>query len=196
MIKLNVRGDVAGEWLENSIRYLVSEAASGGPGRMVLLSKMAEAFFIETLRRYMEQLPAGQTGWLAGARDPVVGGVLALMHREPCHSWTAAELAAKVGASRSVIAERFARFLGEPPHAYLARWRLQLAARLLETTGQTIVRIAGEVGYEAEAAFNRAFKREFGLPPARYRKRLTSGGIRPPAGSAAAARVAGTGAGG
>jgi AraC-like DNA-binding protein len=172
LIKLNVRGDAAGEWLENSIIYLVSEASSGRPGRMVLLSKMAEALFVETMRRYMEQLPAEQTGWLAGARDPVVGGVLALLHRQPCHPWTAAELANKVGASRSVIAERFARFLGEPPHAYLARRRLRLAARLLETTRKTIVQVAAEAGYESEAAFNRAFKREFGLPPARYRKKL------------------------
>ena len=84
----------------------------------------------------------------------------------------------RVGASRSVIAERFARFLGEPPHAYLARWRLRLAARLLETTRKTILQVAGEVGYESEAAFNRAFKREFGLPPARYRKSLAQSAMQ------------------
>lgn len=175
MIKLNVRGDPAGAWLENSIRYLVSEAESDRPGRMVMLSKLGEALFVETLRRYMEQLPVEQTGWLAGARDPIVGAVLALLHSKPCHPWTTSELAAQAGASRSVIVERFARFLGEAPHVYLARWRLQLAARLLETTRKTVVQIAGEVGYESEAAFNRAFKREFGAPPARYRKQLAAG---------------------
>jgi AraC-like DNA-binding protein len=179
MFKMNVRGDPSGAWLENSIRHLVSEAASGRPGRTALLSKMAEALFIETLRRYMEQLPAGQGGWLAAARDPVVGTVLALLHRRPCHRWTTAELAQQAGASRSVLNERFTRFLGEPPQAYLSRWRLQLAARLLETTPQTIVRIAGDVGYESEAAFNRAFKREFGLPPAQYRKTLAGGAPEP-----------------
>jgi AraC-like DNA-binding protein len=172
LIKVNVRGDATGAWLENSIRHLVSEADAARPGHAVLLSKMAEALFIETLRRYMEQLPAEQVGWLAAARDPVVGAVLALLHRDPGHPWNAQELATKVGASRSVIAERFARFLGEPPHAYLTRWRLQLAARLLETSRQTIVQVAGEVGYESQAAFNRAFKREFGRPPAQYRKGL------------------------
>lgn len=175
LVKINVRGDATGEWLENSIRYLVSEAGTSRPGHQALLSKMAEALFVETLRRYMEGLPAQQTGWLAGARDPVVGSVLALLHRNPAHPWTADELAAQVGASRSVIAERFARFLGEPPHGYLGRWRLQLAARLLETRQMTIVQVAGEVGYESEAAFNRAFKREFGLPPAQYRKRRAGG---------------------
>ena len=151
-------------------RHLLSEAASGRPGRTVLLSKMAEALFIETLRRYMERLPPEQIGWLAGARDPVVGTALALLHRKPSHPWTVAELATEAGSSRAVVAKRFTRLLGEPPLTYLARWRLQLAARKLQTTRQTILQVASDVGYESEAAFNRAFKREFGVPPAQYRK--------------------------
>lgn len=79
-------------------------------------------------------------------------------------------------APRSVVAERFARFLGEPPLRYLARWRLQLAARLLQTTHKPVLQLASDVGYESEAAFNRAFKREFGLPPAQYRRRTASNG--------------------
>jgi AraC-like DNA-binding protein len=178
-IRMNVRGDGAGEWLETSIRHLLNDTTSSRPGRGVLLAKMAEAIFIETLRRYMEELPPEQTGWLAGARDPVVGAALALLHRKPCHSWTVAELASQTGTSRSVLSERFTRFLGEPPLTYLARWRLQLAARKLQTTQQTILNVAADVGYESEAAFNRAFKREFGLPPAQYRKTLTGNGRQP-----------------
>ncbi len=176
MIKINVRGDVAGEWLESSIRHLLSEAASERPGRTALLSKMAEALFIETLRRYMERLPSEQIGWLAGARDPVVGTALSLLHRKPSHPWTVAELATEAGSSRAVVAERFTRLLGEPPLTYLARWRLQLAARKLQTTQQAVLQVASDVGYESEAAFNRAFKREFGLPPAQYRKTVTGNG--------------------
>ena len=172
MIKIKILGDAAGDWIEASIRHLVAEAGSGRPGRNVLLSKMAEALFIETLRRYMDQLPPEQTGWLAGARDPIVGATLALVHQQPCHPWTLAGLAAEVGASRSVLVERFAHFLSEPPLTYLARWRLQLAARRLQTTSSKILQIALDVGYESESAFNRAFKREFGLPPARYRRQL------------------------
>lgn len=175
-IRMNVHGDGAGEWLETSIRHLLNDTTSTRPGRGVLLAKMAEAIFIETLRRYMEELPPEQTGWLAGARDPVVGAVLALLHRKPCHPWTVAELASEAGASRTVLLERFDRFLGEPPLTYLARWRLQLAARKLQTTHETVLNVANDVGYESEAAFNRAFKREFGLPPARYRKTLTGNG--------------------
>ena len=83
MIKINLRGDAAGAWLENSVRHLVSQAGSSRPGQSVLLSKMAEALFIESIRLYMQALPPEQTGWLAGARDPVVGGTLALLHRKP-----------------------------------------------------------------------------------------------------------------
>ena len=172
MIKISIRGDAAGEWLEHSVRHLVSEAASGRPGQSVLLSKMAEALFVETLRRYMEQLPAEQTGWLAGARDPVVGSALALMHAQPFQPWTIAELAKAAGTSRSVLAQRFQLYLGESPLAYLARWRLQLAARLLQTTRQSVLQVATQVGYEFEASFNRAFKREFSVAPGQFRKAL------------------------
>ena len=96
-IRMNLRGDGAGEWLETSIRHLLNDTTSSRPGRGVLLAKMAEAIFIETLRRYMEELPPEQTGWLAGARDPVVGAALALLHRKPCHPWTVAELASEAG---------------------------------------------------------------------------------------------------
>ena len=119
----------------------------------------------------MERLPSDQTGWLAGARDPVVGGVLALLHRDPGRTWTLDALARAVGTSRSVIAKRFDRFMGDSPMAYLARWRLELGARQLRATARPIIQIAAEVGYESEAAFNRAFKRTFGLPPAQYRRR-------------------------
>jgi AraC-like DNA-binding protein len=172
VITINVRTGPAGQWLESSIRHLLDEAQSGGPGCAAVLSKMAEALFMESLRRYMEQLPLEAIGWLAGARDTVVGSALALMHRRPSHPWTVPELAAAVGASRSLLGERFQYFLGEPPLTYLARWRLQLAARLLQTTQKTILHVAMDVGYESEAAFNRAFKREFGLPPAQYRRQL------------------------
>jgi transcriptional regulator GlxA family with amidase domain len=130
---------------------------------------LSEALFAETLRRYVDSLPPGHTGWLAGARDPDVGKALALLHRQPSQQWTVAELAGEVGVSRSVLAERFRHFLGVPPMAYLTSWRLQLGAQLLTSTNRGVAQIAGEVGYESEPAFNRAFKREFDAPPARYR---------------------------
>jgi len=170
VIKVSMRDGARASWLENSIGYAMGEAARRRPGCAALLSKLSEALFVEALSRHMDQMPADATGWLAGVRDPVAGAALAALHGDPSRSWTVAALARQAGASRSVLAERFAHFLGEPPMSYLANWRLQLGARLLETTRSTVIQVAAEVGYESEAAFNRAFKREFGLPPARYRR--------------------------
>lgn len=135
-----------------------------------MLAKMAETLFIEALRGYMSHLPPEQTGWLAGARDPVVGSAIAAMHRQPGASWSLDSLATAACASRSVLVERFARLLGQPPLSYLAMWRLQLAARRLLASRDTVMQIALDVGYQSEAAFIRAFKREFGASPGAYRK--------------------------
>src|SRR4051794_7227396 len=171
VFKVNIRTDRSGQWLENSILHLVDEAASGRVGSDAMLAKLSEALFVDTLRRYVAGLPEQQTGWLAGARDPIVGKSLGLLHSRIAHPWTIAELAAEVGISRTALVERFTLYLSEPPMTYLTRWRLQLAARSLENTPRGVAEIAGEVGYESEAAFNRAFKREFGIPPGRYRLR-------------------------
>lgn len=174
IFKVNIRSDHSGQWLENSIKFSAKEACTNRAGSDAVLTRLSEALFVETMRRYMAELPAEQTGWLAGARDPWVGAALAHIHRTPHQRWTIASLAQEVGMSRSVLAERFRHFLGEPPMTYLSRWRLQLGARKLTSTSHSVARISDEVGYESEAAFNRAFKREFGLPPARFRKRAKS----------------------
>ncbi len=174
IFKVHIRNDASGQWLENSLRYSVDNADASGPGGETVLAKLSEVLFIETLRRYIAHLPQEQTGWLAGVRDPEVGKALALLHRKPAHPWTIAALASDVGISRSVLAERFRRFLSETPIAYLTRWRLQLGAQMLTSTSSSVAQIAAEVGYESEPSFNRAFKREFGLPPARFRSQSRS----------------------
>jgi AraC-like DNA-binding protein len=177
LIRLNIRDDVSGQWLENSLRFSVTQAASRDAGAREVVAKLSEVFVAEALRRYQRELPPGQTGWLAGARDPAVGRALTLMHHRSAHSWTLANLAREVGVSRSVLSERFRHFLGESPIAYLTRWRLRLGARALTSTGHSVAQIALDVGYESEAAFNRAFKREYGIPPARYRRLHEPGGV-------------------
>jgi AraC-like DNA-binding protein len=174
MCKVNIRNDHAGQWLENSIKFSAAEAGANRAGSEAVLARLSEALFVETLRRYMAELPPQQTGWLAGARDPKVGAALAHLHRAPEYPWTIAHLAQEVGVSRSVLAERFRQYLGEPPMTYLARWRLQLGAQMLTSASYSVARISGEVGYESEPAFNRAFKREFGVPPARFRMQARS----------------------
>jgi len=172
--KVGIRNDASGRWLENSIRFSVNEADASRAGGEAVLAKLSEVLFVETLRSYIAQLPSEQTGWLAGARDSEVGKTLALMHRDPTHPWTIGTLAKKAGISRSVLAERFRHYLSEPPMAYLTRWRLQLGAQLLSSTNYSVAQIAEEVGYESDAAFNRAFKRQFEIPPARFRSQARS----------------------
>jgi len=170
LIKVSIRDDPSGQWLENSLKFSVAEAAGRGAGASAMLAKLSEVVFAETLRRYIRGLPDGETGWLAGARDAAVGKALTVLHHRHAHPWTVAELAREVGLSRTVLSERFRHFIGESPMAYLTRWRLQLGARALTATNHSVAQIAFDVGYESESAFNRAFKREFGVPPARYRR--------------------------
>jgi AraC-like DNA-binding protein len=174
VFKVNILKDHAGQWLEDSIKFAAKQAGANQAGSEAVLARLSEALFAETLRRYMLELPPEQTGWLAGARDPGVGAALAHLHRAPQYAWTIANLAQQVGMSRSVLAEKFRHYLGEPPMTYLSRWRLQLGARMLNSTSYSVARIAADVGYESESAFNRAFKREFGAPPAAFRARAKS----------------------
>jgi AraC-like DNA-binding protein len=170
LVKVNIHDEPSGQWLENSLKFSVAEAANHGPGASAMLTKLSEALFSETLRRYTRGLSEADTGWFAGARDVEVGRALTLLHQRHSHPWTVAELARAVGLSRTVLNERFRHFLGESPIAYLTRWRLRVGARALTATSRSVAQIAAEVGYESESAFNRAFKREHGVPPAKYRR--------------------------
>jgi AraC-like DNA-binding protein len=176
MLVVNIANDSAGQWLANSIQFSVREAGGPGTGSDVVLGRLSEVLFIETLRRFIQDLPDHQKGWLAGARDPVVGEALALLHKNPSHPWSVADLSRRVGVSRTRFAERFRHFLGEPPMAYLARWRVTLAAEALVSSNANVGEIAAEVGYASEAAFSRVFKREFGCPPAQFRRARISRG--------------------
>jgi AraC-like DNA-binding protein len=166
-VSLRSEGDPG--WLELSIRYAVAEAAAARPGGAGVLAKLSEVLFVETLRRYMEQLPPEQTGWLAGVRDRVVGKALALLHGQPAEPWTVETLARACHTSRSVLAERFSHYVGQSPMHYLGRWRMALAAGMLRTSSMSITHVAKDVGYETDPAFTRAFRREFGVPPTAWR---------------------------
>jgi AraC-like DNA-binding protein len=169
IFKVNIREDPSGQWLENSLRFAVDEAVAARPGASTMLARLSEVVFMETVRRYVRGLPETETGWLAGARDHAVGQALFLFHQRPAHPWTMSAMAEEIGVSRSVLAERFRHYLRQPPMAYLTKWRLQLGARALTSTNRSVAEIASDVGYESEASFNRAFKRHFQSPPARYR---------------------------
>jgi AraC-like DNA-binding protein len=166
-------GDTSGtdaSWLGQILRYAKEEAVAQRPGGEAVRTRLSELMFIEIVRRHIESLPADQTGWLAGLRDPFVGRALALIHGAPAQDWTLADLARDIGMSRSVLAERFAALVGMPPMRYLANWRMQIAAGLL-ARGANIATAAAETGYGSEAAFSRAFKNVVGTSPSAWRER-------------------------
>lgn len=160
----------SGTWLGTTLKFTINEARTARPGNGAILGRLTELMFVEILREYMQRVPMNQGGWLAGVNDPVVGKALRLLHTTPAHDWTVEELAREVAVSRSVLAQRFSELVGEAPIRYLARWRMQLAKQLMREGKQNIQDVAARVGYESEAAFNRAFKRATGSPPATWRK--------------------------
>ena len=170
LLRVNVRGSNAGIWLEASVRYALAEARSPRPGGAGVLAKLAEVLFIEVLRLYMNEQSVGRTGWLAGVGDRIVGAALNEVHARPAHAWTLEELARAAGTSRSVLAERFQHLVGSSPMQYLTQWRMLLAANLLTRSNAPLARIAEDVGYQTDTAFSRAFRREYGTPPAAWRR--------------------------
>ena len=170
VVRVNVRGSNAGVWLEASVRYALAEARSPRPGGAGVLAKLSEVLFIEVLRLYMNEQREGRTGWLAGLSDRIVGAALNALHKSPAQAWTLEELAHAASTSRSVLAERFQQLVGNSPMQYLTQWRMLLAANLLARSNAPLARIAEDVGYETDTAFSRAFRREFGAPPATWRR--------------------------
>ena len=177
LFKVGMRGSSA-SWLESSLRFATEEAGSTHAGGATVLSKLSELVFVEAVRRYVDTMPDDRKGWLAALRDRFVARALALMHARPAHPWTVEDLARRVGMSRSGFAQRFTDLLGVPPMQYLAQWRLQLAAQQLRLADRPLASVAEDVGYESEAAFNRAFKREFGVPPATWRRNAAGSATR------------------
>jgi len=154
--------------------FALAEARDGTVGSESVLSLLSELMFVEVVRNYIRTLPPERTGWPAALRDPLVAAAQTAIHASPARAWSVATLAREVGTSRSVLAERFTRLVGDPPMQYVARWRMQVAAHQLLSTVDTVAAIAERVGYESEAAFTRAFKRIVGAAPTPWRRRRAS----------------------
>jgi AraC-like DNA-binding protein len=170
VVTVSLRSMEKARWLEASLQHAVEEASSARPGGEGVLAKLSEVMVVETLRQYVAQLAPEHSGWLSGLRDRAVGKSLALMHEKPAHAWTVDALAREAAVSRSVLAERFTHFVGQSPMQYLGRWRMALATNYLRRSSMSVARIAEQIGYETDAAFSRAFRREFGVPPATWRR--------------------------
>jgi AraC-like DNA-binding protein len=170
VLTLDVRQGMSRDWIEASVRFAAAELAEGRLASSGVMSRLSELLFVEAVRNYASTLGDQAAGWLRGLRDPQVGRALALMHQRIAEPWSAEELAKEVALSRSAFMERFTALVGMPPIRYLTVWRMETAKLQLRETARTIGQLAHAVGYESEEAFSRAFKREFGLSPARWRE--------------------------
>jgi AraC-like DNA-binding protein len=164
LLVVDTKSSSAGEWMASSIRYASGQASPD------IIGRLAELLFLEAVKNYIDRLPSDHCGWLAGLRDPHVSKALTLIHSRCAEAWTTEALAREAGLSRSAFADRFTSLIGDPPMRYLAHHRMNTAANLLQEGRQNSSNIAYAVGFNSEAAFSRAFKKEFGVPPGSWRK--------------------------
>lgn len=169
---LHVRasGERERAWLDPLLTMLAVEAREPRQGSGAIITRLTDVIFVQAVRAWLDEQPAGEGGWLGALRDPHVGKALAMMHREPERAWSVATLASGVGLSRSVFASRFKALVGQSPLAYLTSWRMHVVANLIENERLTLGDMAERVGYESEAAFSKAFKRHFAVSPRAYRQ--------------------------
>lgn len=170
LITIKLDASMTGQWVEESMRFAMRELVVGGPSAIGNLNRLAELLLAEAVREYVAQLPADQRGWLAGLRDPVVGNALPLIHGQLSRRWTLDDLTREVATSRTVLGERFTRFLDVPPIKYHRRRQLGRAADWLSHSNRPVASIAFDVGYNSVAAFSRSFKRVYGSSPGAFRE--------------------------
>lgn len=179
MPRLIRMGDEAGQaapGLAATLRLLSAEANSSLPGRDILMDRLADVLFVQILRAFVaheerEGRPLeSRTGLLQALMDPELAKALTLMHTKPEHPWTVAELAQRVGMSRTAFAVRFKAKAGVGPLEHLTQWRVQRACEMLLAGRKTLDEVAWRVGYESAAAFSRTFKRTTGVAPGEFRR--------------------------
>jgi AraC-like DNA-binding protein len=171
MLTLDIREATSRDWIETSVKFAASELVQGRLASSSLMSRLSESLLVEAVRHYSTLAPE-EAGWLKGLKDQHIGRALVLIHRDIAAPWSVDALAKEVALSRTAFVQRFTSVIGTPPIQYLTKWRLQTAQMNLRETKKSIAQVAPIVSYESEEAFSRAFKREFGVPPARWREQL------------------------
>ncbi len=169
LLRIKRSRDGREDLLSHLIDLTLAEARQQRVGGESIRLRLSELVFVEVMRQYLETLPARETGWLSGLRDPAIGKVLVMLHEQPAHPWTLNELASRASMSRTALAARFSHVVGHAPMQYLTLWRMQIAARLLADSSMKVAAVGHEIGYESEAAFSRAFKKTVGVSPAAWR---------------------------
>lgn len=158
------------EWMISAIRFMMAEAQAMRPGGDTIITRVSDILVIQAIRSWLDNDEAAKAGWLGALQDKQIGRAIALVHRDPMHPWTVASLAETIGMSRSAFAARFMDLVGEPPMTYVRRWRMNVAVTYLKESDTPIADLADRLGYQSEAAFNRAFKKYIGTTPGRVRR--------------------------
>jgi AraC-like DNA-binding protein len=164
------------EWDSPVIPLLTQELVKDEPGQEAVLDRLLDLLLIAVLRAWFARPEAQTPAWYRAASDPVIGHALRLLHHNPAHPWTVAELARETGLSRAALARRFTELVGEPPMSFLTSWRIALAADLLLEPGATVGSVAAQVGYSSPFALSTAFKRLRGMSPQQHRVRARGHG--------------------
>jgi len=170
IIQIDGWDDDAGGWLQSTLRFIASEAAQLKPGGETVITRLADVVIIQAIRSWLDHAPDAAQGWLAALRDDQIGRALALIHRSPERDWSVDALSDEAGMSRSAFSARFTNMVGSSPGRYLTEWRMQVARTRLLESRDPLSMICAQLGYQSEAAFCRAFKRIFGMPPGSLRR--------------------------
>jgi len=161
----------AADWVRANISYALEQSAPNAGSGAIVMTRLPEMLLVEVLHIHLASAPAADDGWLAALADPILRPALAVLHNAPAEHWTVGSLARECAVSRSVLDARFREVLGRSPIRYLTDWRMHLAEDLLATTDLGVASVAHRVGYDAEEAFSRAFKRAHGDSPSKWRSR-------------------------
>lgn len=156
------------------LEQLLEERSATLPGAGFASDQYAQLLLVAVLRAVLSREAATRPGWLTVLADPDLRPALTLMHAEPGRAWSLDELARAAAMSRTRFATRFREASGQPPVAYLTRWRIRLAERALRETDTTVAALAAELGYASESSFSHAFARTVGVSPGRYRRSHTA----------------------
>ncbi|MEZ2296729.1 AraC family transcriptional regulator [Variovorax sp. RCC_210] len=155
--------------LQGTLQLLAMETGQPGLGSSLLVSRLADIVFVQAVRAHVAAHGESQTGWLAALGDARIGPALRAMRKDIARNWTVASLGAAASLSRSAFAQRFRKRVGQAPFEYLTQWRMFKAGNMLGQGNAAVGTIAEAVGYDSEAAFSKAFKREKGMAPGAWR---------------------------
>jgi AraC-like DNA-binding protein len=155
--------------IKGTVGAIATEASGLRPGGETMITRLADVLIIQAIRWWIEHEPESPTGWLTALRDRQIGRIIMLIHRHPAHPWSVGALAAEAAMSRSALTSRFKQLVGESVMGYITGWRMHIALRSLRQGRMDIGKVAEQVGYQSESAFNRAFKRRMGVSPGAVR---------------------------